>query len=41
LYGILGNFLYSGKYHLPAAHTRLRKWHTRMTRVQLLSLAGD
>jgi glutathione S-transferase len=41
LYGILGNFLYSGQYRLPAAHTRLRKWHNRMTRVQRQSIASD
>ena len=29
LYGMLGNFLYSGHYRLPAAHTRLRHWHRR------------
>ncbi len=34
LYGMLGNFLYSGKYRLPAAHTRLQQWYRRMTRVQ-------
>jgi glutathione S-transferase len=28
--GILGNFLYSGHYRLPAAHARLRQWHQRM-----------
>ena len=38
LYGILGNFLYSGRYRLPAAHTHLRKWHRRMTDVRLKSL---
>ena len=41
LYGILGNFLYSGQYRLPAAHTGLRKWHQRMTRVQGQSIACD
>jgi len=33
LYGILGNFLYSGHYRLPAAHTRLKQWHRRMSDV--------
>ena len=41
LYGILGNFLYSGHYRLPRAHTRLRKWHTRMTEVELASVADE
>ena len=33
LYGMLANFLYSGHYKLPAAHTRLKEWHGRMTTV--------
>jgi glutathione S-transferase len=33
LYGILGNFLHSGRYTLPAAHGNLRRWHRRMTDV--------
>ncbi len=41
LYGILGNFLYSGHYKLPAAHTRLRRWHKEMTRVNLASAPED
>jgi glutathione S-transferase len=41
LYGILGNFLYSGHYRLPAAHARLRKWHTRMTQAELPSVADE
>ena len=41
LYGILGNFLYSGQYRLPAAHTRLRKWHRQMTGVRWQSIAKD
>src|ERR1017187_2628431 len=31
LYGMLGNFLYSGHYKLPAAHNHLQQWHRRMT----------
>ncbi|HOF71919.1 MAG TPA: glutathione S-transferase C-terminal domain-containing protein [Verrucomicrobiota bacterium] len=34
LFGILGNFLYSGHYRLPSAHPRLRKWHARMAAAQ-------
>jgi glutathione S-transferase len=41
LYGILGNFLYSGQYRLPAAHTRLRKWYKQMARVKLQAIPGD
>ena len=31
LYGMLANFLYSGHYKLPAAHTRLKEWQAGMT----------
>lgn len=31
LYGMLGNFLASGKYELPAAHTQIRAWFAHMT----------
>jgi len=41
LYGMLGNFLYSGHYRLPAAHTRLKQWHRRMTRAQSKSFARE
>ena len=35
LFGMLGNFLYSGHYELPAAHGELRKWYQRMSKVTL------
>src|SRR5256714_15657084 len=38
LFGMLGNFLYSGHYRLPAAHTRIKDWYRRMTRVQIKSI---
>ena len=41
LYGMLGNFLYSGHYRLPAAHTGLKKWYGRMTDVQFKSFARE
>jgi glutathione S-transferase len=41
LHGMLGNFLYSGHYRLPAAHTRLAQWHRRMARVQSKSFARE
>ena len=41
LYGVLGNFLCSGHYRLPAAHAHLRKWHKQMTRVQLQDVDDD
>ncbi len=34
LYGVLGNFLASGHYELPAAHTQIRAWHARMAKVR-------
>ena len=34
LYGMLANFLYSGHYRLPAAHTRLKLWYRRMSGVR-------
>lgn len=38
LFGILENFLYSGRYRLPPAHTKLRQWHRRMSAITLSSL---
>jgi glutathione S-transferase len=38
LYGMLGNFLYSGHYRLPAAHTRIKEWHRRMNKVKFKSI---
>ncbi len=31
LFGMLGNFLYSGHYQLPKAHPRLKQWHNRLS----------
>ena len=33
LYGMLGNFLFSGNYRLPAPHTHLQQWYDRMTQL--------
>jgi glutathione S-transferase len=33
LFGMLGNFLYSGHYELPSALPRLSEWHGRMTSI--------
>jgi len=41
LFGMLANFLYSGHYRLPAAHTRLKEWYGRMVRVRLKSFARE
>lgn len=35
LFGMLANLQYSGKYRLPAAHTRLKAWHRRMANAKL------
>jgi glutathione S-transferase len=34
LFGMLGDFLYTGHYKLPARHKQIRKWHQRMTTVK-------
>ena len=34
LYGMLGNFLYSGHYRLPRAHNRIRQWWQRMSHLR-------
>jgi glutathione S-transferase len=38
LYGMLANFLYSGHYRLPAAHTRIKDWYRRLTHLQIKSI---
>ncbi len=35
LFGMLGDFLYTGHYRLPAAHNQIRGWHRRMTQLKL------
>lgn len=35
LFGMLENFLYSGNYLLPAAHTGLKRWYAQMARLKL------
>ena len=39
LYGMLGNFLYSGHYKLPANRPQISKWHRRMASVKLSQFA--
>ncbi|MFM8468968.1 MAG: glutathione S-transferase family protein [Limisphaerales bacterium] len=34
LFGMLGNFLASGKYKLPAAHTQIRAWYAHMAKAR-------
>jgi len=41
LFGMLGNFLYSGHYRLPAKHTQIKAWYQRMAQVKLKSFARE
>ena len=41
LFGMLGNFLYSGHHRLPAKHTHLQSWYRRMSQVQFKSFARE
>ena len=41
LFGMLGNFLYSGHYRLPSAHTQLSKWYRGLTHLKSKSLARE
>jgi glutathione S-transferase len=41
LFGMLGNFLFSGQYSLPAAHTQLRGWYDRMRTIQVPPAARE
>jgi len=41
LYGMLANFLYSGHYRLPAAHTELKKWYRRVAQLKFKPLARE
>jgi glutathione S-transferase len=40
LFGMLGNFLYSGHYRLPRFHTQLNKWYSRMRDIKISSIAA-
>ena len=40
LFGVLGNFLYSGHYQLPAAHPRIQNWYERMSHLKHSSLVN-
>ena len=41
LYGMLANFLYSGHYRLPRAHTHINDWYARISRIKLKSIARE
>jgi glutathione S-transferase len=34
LFGMLDNFLYSGHFELPAAHSQIKDWHRRLSRLK-------
>lgn len=34
LFGMLGDFLYTGRYELPEAHAQIKRWHRRMIAVR-------
>ncbi|MBU6410734.1 MAG: glutathione S-transferase C-terminal domain-containing protein, partial [Verrucomicrobia bacterium] len=38
LFGMLGNFLYSGHYELPKRQRQIRDWHRRMRRIKFKEL---
>jgi len=38
LAGMLGDFLYTGHYQLPRAHSQIRKWHRRMATIRMKNL---
>ncbi len=35
LFGMLGDFLYTGHYQLPAAHTQIRAWYKKMAQLRI------
>lgn len=41
LHGMLGNFLYSGHYRLPAEHTQLQAWYDRLAALKLSNLPRE
>lgn len=41
LFGMLENFLYSGHYALPPAHSRLARWHTKMKEIRINQSARE
>jgi glutathione S-transferase len=38
LYGMMANFLYSGRYELPKTHNRLSEWYKRMTKATIKTI---
>jgi glutathione S-transferase len=41
LYGMLGNFLYSGHYRLSTIHNRLTRWYGRMDQLKLKPISRE
>ncbi len=41
LWGMLANYLYSGRYKLPAAHPKLRRWYERMSRIKYADVTRE
>ncbi|MBU6401183.1 MAG: glutathione S-transferase C-terminal domain-containing protein [Verrucomicrobia bacterium] len=41
LFGMLANFLYSGHYALPKAHTRLNSWYRRLATLEHSTLPSE
>jgi glutathione S-transferase len=41
LFGMLGNFLYSGHYKLPSRHTCIAKWYSRMKAIKFSSITRE
>lgn len=41
LFGMLGNFLYSGQYELPPAHSQLKSWYQRMAKTQRAAFPSE
>jgi len=41
LFGMLGNFLYSGHYDLPGSHKRLAAWYGRMAKTKITQFARE
>ena len=41
LFGMLGNFLYSGHYALPGPHKRLAAWYERMAKITVKQFARE
>lgn len=35
LFGMLGNFLFSGHYRMSAEHPRLQEWRSRMAKIKI------